>query len=288
MQLDHLEALSSSVEGATITRATDDTLLVVRAADGVEARVKLHSSADFDRYKRTDDRILCIRWTVAAEQEPEVLSELNAKSVISIATANRYENLYGKSGRVFYRAQLLANGLEPERLMHALAADFGLRTTLPAPPPVDLALVLAQLNTAPVKTAAEELFAALLGGDAPGSGGSHYERVGDLVRGPSSIGQDSERSALPITVRLDPLGLVRVRHTRALRGSADSSGLLTKLNQLNSENSSDEECVAYVRAFLHATDEVAVEFTASFAELASELFPRKMRSLEIAVRSYLA
>jgi hypothetical protein len=94
---------------------------------------------------------------------------------------------------------------------------------------------------------------------------------------------EAQKHAVPVEVRICPLGLVRIRHVRASRFAA----LAETLDRLSAENSDDESCVSYIRGYWLTPERCAVEFTTTLGEIGTRLFHAKMRQLERAVRSYL-
>jgi hypothetical protein len=284
MDLADLVQLRTHVSGASIALHDDTHLTLVREEDGVEVSVRAVPAAAIDPKDGDEDTLLIARWVRPVATELDELNRFNAGAAITVATAHRYENLYGRSERTYYRSQLLVTEREGPLFLKALASDLGLANTLEAPPPISLQEVQERLNATPVATAEEELLLAIFGERVPEP--AEYYRIADgVLVGPSSVGKDARKSrVVDVVVRVDALGLLRVRHERSY---VDGAARLPQLDSMNAESSSDESLVGYQRAF--ATDEntVAVEFTASPSEIGSRSFRRKVRALEIAVSSYL-
>lgn len=172
MDVRSLMDLATSVEGASFVPKADDALTITREADGVEVAVRLLDARTFPSYRRADT-IVSARWVLPEPLDLDELDRFHGEAEISVATWHRCGRLHGPGERTFFRARLLATGLEPERFLAALAHDLGLPARLPALAPIALADVRARLDAAPVIGPEQGLLDALFGGGESHVGEHH-------------------------------------------------------------------------------------------------------------------
>lgn len=284
MRLQELLDVGAAVRGASIARKKRGVLELVRERDGVRATVRFVSARRIGPYRPSSDTIAVVRWMVPRSTDSRAVGRLNDAATMAVVTTRHHGDLYGPRKAIYYRAQMLAQGLDAARFMKALAHDLELEDSIPAPTPVSLAEVEQRLRRAPVKTPEQRLGDALFGPD-PKLRSRAYERRGDALVGPSSIGT-SIGGAPPVEleVRVCALGLVRISHTRQVPAGADPHALA---DSISAEDSAQEELVTYHRAVCVSDGRMRVEATTSLSEIGGELFARKVRTIEIAVSAHL-
>lgn len=281
MTTDALAQLVESTSDLRVVAQRAQELCLSRALDGQTATLTRVSAQDAGSTVPDEPPLWVVRWEEALGTGAPDLGVRNAQASLAVFSTHRYGRQDRPGETILARAQLSTRA-PLESLLGALAHDFG-RTSVPFAPATarSPAEVQERLNTSAPPTVEEALLLAMFGEAGPPPD-TYYRLEGHEVVGPSTVGADPGGRSVPVRIRVDANGLLRVRHERAETGRVEDA---EALDRRNGEDSSDEALVGYTRVFCPEPARWVFEVTCAFEEVGTHAYVARLRGLEHRVAS---
>ncbi|WP_437962715.1 SMI1/KNR4 family protein (plasmid) [Sorangium sp. So ce119] len=234
------------------TAESADEIVIRRPRDGVLIQIRFGDGREYDG----EAPGVFVFWTEPVPRSLEAMNEWNARAhfVRGVAQGDRNR----------YRGRLPARGLEPKRLLFALAHDADL--PLPAPPASPTLDEVADVLTWVAK---------------PRKGAPPLAREGSEILLSARASMFSSSPSLPLRVGVNGAGLIRARHI--VESDKPLADLLFLAAVCNGRDRKDGDANADMERFTRAVVDgrrVELSFTTPLAALSPEITGVLRRELE--------